>query len=95
MPRFDLRLVHTGFLVDELVPGMGFLRLLRLYPVTVIPRMRHVHQTPISYNLRNLQHRKVTVSLSSQRTWVNVVSEIVCRIGQPAIRVPPSFNSCR
>jgi hypothetical protein len=97
MPRFNPRLVRARFVVDEVVLGVVFLRLLRLYTVTIIQPMRHIHPSPIAYNLRNLQRRKMKVSLSlSQLTYgERDNSEFDCRLGQLAIPVPPSCNCCR
>jgi hypothetical protein len=64
MPRFDPKLVHTGFVVYEVVLGYFFLRLLSFYPVTVIPRVRRIRPSSTAYNLSNLQLRKIKVSLS-------------------------------
>jgi hypothetical protein len=46
--------VHMRFVVNEVVLGYFFLRLLWFYPVTVIRRMRLIHPYPIVYNLSNL-----------------------------------------
>jgi hypothetical protein len=40
---FDPGPVHAGFVVDKLAMGPVLLRVLRFYPVTIIPRMLHTY----------------------------------------------------
>jgi len=35
--RFDVGLVHVGFVVDEVAPGQVFLRVRRVFPIPIIP----------------------------------------------------------
>jgi hypothetical protein len=42
-PGFDLGPVHVMFVVAKLAMGQGFLRVLRCYPVSIIPPMLRTH----------------------------------------------------
>ena len=39
---FDSRPVHVGFVVDKVVQGQVFLRVLRFAPGTIFPPMLHI-----------------------------------------------------
>jgi len=42
-PGFDLGPVHVRFVVAKLALGQGFLRVLRCYPVSIIPPILRTH----------------------------------------------------
>jgi hypothetical protein len=44
-PGFATRSVHVGFVVGKLALGKGFLRVLRLSPVNMIPLWLHTHHS--------------------------------------------------
>ena len=42
-PGFDPSLVRLGFAVDKVVVGQVYLRVLRFFPVNIIPPVVHAH----------------------------------------------------
>jgi hypothetical protein len=41
--RFDVGVVHVGLVVDKVAPGQFFLRVLRVFPVRIIPWLLYIH----------------------------------------------------
>jgi hypothetical protein len=58
------QVISYGICGGRIGTGIFFLRLLRFYPVTIIPRVRRVHPSPTAHNLSSLQRRKTKVSPS-------------------------------
>jgi len=51
-PTLDLGAVHVEFVVDEVIGGYVFLRLFRLFAVSIIPLPTFHTQLPITYTIK-------------------------------------------
>jgi hypothetical protein len=59
-PGFAPRSVRVGFVVDKVALGQVFLRVLRSYPVSIIPPLLHIHSHRPSYRDTVSPHRSDT-----------------------------------